>query len=146
MPLDVVIAVWPAAADTPGEKTQPGSRACLIACMAAMSSGDRASGSQARLARPIPCSALMLPPCSTTSRSTTPVASSATASGRPSRLTCELPSARCPYVTTWAVGNLADRTARNSDSKTACRLGGTDTSIFTAGQPVDDAAAPTASV
>lgn len=47
---------------TPGLRIPCGSSACLIARMVARSTGDRLRAVQPVLARPTPCSALMLPP------------------------------------------------------------------------------------
>ena len=64
-----------------GFRVPAGSSARLIAVIAAISSGVRVSPSQRRLATPMPCSALIEPPCAATSRRT----GSSTPSVRPGR-------------------------------------------------------------
>ena len=77
---------------TPGLNRPSGSSACLIAGMAAISAGERVRCSQPILARPTPCSALMLPPISATRRSTASSTASSSSAGGPTTLTWRLPS------------------------------------------------------
>ncbi len=56
---------------TPGLRRPAGSSAVLMARMAPISCAERLSGRRGTLARPIPCSAEIEPPCAAASRSTT---------------------------------------------------------------------------
>ena len=80
---------------TPGFMIPSGSRACLIARMAATSDADRSRASQAFLATPMPCSALIEPRRSTTRSSTASPTASSSGSG-PTTFTWMLPSPTWP--------------------------------------------------
>src|SRR5579859_1969268 len=82
-----------ALSSTPGLSSPFGSRACLIRRIATISAPDRDSPSHRALARPTPCSELMLPRWPATRFSTASV-SSAPRSPASRTLTCRLPSLR----------------------------------------------------
>ena len=98
-----------------GSGCRSGSSASLIARNAPSSAGDRVRCTQRRLAVPIPCSALIDPCSSATSRSTASVTRSSSGA-TPVTFTCTLPSPACPNSHTRASGATA-ATARAHTSE-----------------------------
>src|ERR1035438_2478185 len=89
--------------------------------MAAISAADRLRWSRPALARPIPCSAEIVPPKAAARRSTASSAASSAGSG-PSTLTCRLPAPMCPNTITRQSGPAATRTAASSAARNSAIL------------------------
>ncbi|HEV2935023.1 MAG TPA: hypothetical protein VGY96_17965, partial [Streptosporangiaceae bacterium] len=94
----------------------------MTARIAAISAGDLDRCRTAALARPMPCSAEIVPPCSAASRSTASSTPSSSGAG-PSTFTCRLPAPMCPktIARASALAITSSSPARNAASRASGR-------------------------